>query len=65
MNLVLDTNVILAAFIAKGVCTTVVEHCLRMHCSITLEFILSEVQEKLISKFKYTQEDAIAVIDLL
>ena len=65
MKLVLDTNVLIAAFISKGVCHHLVEHCLRLHQSLTSEFILDEVQEKLTKKFKYSEEDAIAVIALL
>jgi len=65
MKLVLDTNVLIAAFISKGVCHHLVEHCLRLHQSLTSEFILDEVREKLTKKFKYSEEDAIAVIALL
>lgn len=65
MNLVLDTNVLIAAFISKGLCYTLLEHCLRVHASITSEFILSEVREKLTEKFKYSNEDAAAVLILL
>lgn len=65
MNLVLDTNVLIAAFIGKGFCHTLLEHCLRVHSSVTSEFILNEVREKLTEKFKYSDEDAVAVIILL
>jgi uncharacterized protein len=65
MNVVLDTNVLIAAFIAKGLCHTLVEQCLRVHCVITSEFILGEVRETLTAKFKYSDEDANAVDALL
>ncbi len=65
MNLVLDTNVLIAAFIAKGFCHTLVEHCLRTHTVIISEFIFQELREKLTQKFKYSVEDAQAVGDLL
>ncbi len=65
MNLVLDTNVLIAAFIAKGLCHTLVEHCLRTHTVIVSEFILQKLQEKLTQKFKYFAEDAQAAGDLL
>ena len=65
MNLVLDTNVLIAAFIAKGFCHTLVEQCLRVHFSITSEFILDEFREKLTKKFKYSNEDAAAAETLL
>lgn len=65
MNLVLDTNVLIAAFIAKGLCHTLVEHCLRVHSSVTSEFLLSELKEKFTTKFKYSREDVAAVEVLL
>lgn len=65
MNLVLDTNVLIAAFIAKGFCHTLVEQCLRVHYVITSEFILNELREKLTGKFKYSDADATAVETLL
>lgn len=65
MNLVLDTNVLIAAFIAKGFCHTLVEQCLRVHSVIASEFILNELREKLTEKFKYSDEDANAVDALL
>ena len=65
MKLVLDTNVLIAAFIAKGLCHTLVEHCLRTHNVIVSEFIFQELREKLTQKFKYSAEDAQAVEDLL
>jgi putative PIN family toxin of toxin-antitoxin system len=65
MNLVLDTNVLIAAFIAKGFCHTLVEQCLRVHSVITSEFILNELREKLTGKFKYSDADEIAVEALL
>ncbi|MEX0270161.1 putative toxin-antitoxin system toxin component, PIN family [Leptolyngbyaceae cyanobacterium UHCC 1019] len=65
MNLVLDTNVLIAAFIGKGFCHTLVEQCLRVHSAITSEFILNELREKLTKKFKFSNEDAAAVEALL
>ncbi|MEI6445737.1 MAG: putative toxin-antitoxin system toxin component, PIN family [Nostocales cyanobacterium ELA583] len=65
MKLVIDTNVLIAAFIAKGMCSTVVEHCLIVHSPITSDFILNELHEKLTVKFKYSPEDVREVINLL
>lgn len=65
MNLVLDTNVLIAAFIAKGICHTLAERYLRVHSVIASEFILDELREKLTEKFKYSNEDANAVDALL
>ena len=65
MNLVLDTNVLIAAFISQGSCHTLVERCLTIHSCITSEFILNELREKLTEKFKYSDKDAAAVETLL
>lgn len=51
MRLVLDTNVLLAAFISRGVCHELLEHCEREHTLVGSEFILGEFEEKLVSKF--------------
>jgi len=50
MKVLLDTNVIIAAFAARGLSADVLELCLSGHTVITSEHILSEVREKLISK---------------
>jgi len=50
MKVLLDTNVIIAAFAARGLSADVLELCLSDHTVITSEHILSEVREKLISK---------------
>ncbi|MEP0949066.1 MULTISPECIES: hypothetical protein [Cyanophyceae] len=65
MNLVLNTNVLIAAFIAQGFYHTLVEHCLRTHTVTISEFIFQELREKLTQKFKYSAEDAQTVEDLL
>lgn len=65
MRIVLDTNVLIAAFIARGVCHELFEHCIRRHTLVTSEFIFDEVREKLVEKFKYTPELTNEVITLL
>lgn len=51
MRLVLDTNVVLAAFISRGVCHELLEHCEREHTMVVSGFILEEFREKLVGKF--------------
>lgn len=65
MRIVLDTNVLIAAFIARGTCHQLLEHCIRNHDLITSQFILDEVREKLVEKFKYTSETARALTSLV
>ncbi len=65
MRIVLDTNVLIAAFIARGACHQLLEHCIRNHDLVTSQFILDEIREKLVEKFKYTSETADEVVRLL
>lgn len=45
MKVLLDTNVIIAAFASRGLSADVLELCLSDHTVITSEHILSEVRE--------------------
>ncbi len=65
MRIVLDTNVLIAAFIARGVCHDLLEHCVRAHELILSDFILNKFHEKLTEKFKYPVEEAGDAIELL
>jgi uncharacterized protein len=60
-----DTNVLIAAFISKGFCYEWLEHCALRHELITSNFILEELREKLTTKFKFTNEEAEEVVELL
>ncbi|MEM9448650.1 MAG: putative toxin-antitoxin system toxin component, PIN family [Cyanobacteria bacterium P01_E01_bin.6] len=61
----IDTNVLIASFIAKGACHTLVEYCLKTHICLTSSGILNELDDKLIHRFKCSQEDAAQVNSLL
>lgn len=50
MRVVLDTNVIIAAFAARGLCAEVFSVCIEGHDIVLSEAILLESQEKLSSK---------------
>lgn len=65
MRIVLDTNVLIAALIARGACHELLEHCVLRHELITSEFILDELREKLIEKFKYPNTIADEAITVL
>jgi len=65
MKVLLDTNVLIAAFITHGLCSDILEHCIRQHKLITSEFILNEFQEHLICKFKYDKAEAREAIELV
>jgi putative PIN family toxin of toxin-antitoxin system len=58
VRLVLDTNVLIAAFVARGVCHELLEHCQREHALVTSDVILAEFEAKLLQKFKVPPLDA-------
>ena len=65
MKIVLDTNVLIAALIARGFSHQLLEHCALRHTLFTSDFILEETQEKLIGKFGYSSELAAAAVSVL
>ena len=62
MRLLLDTNVLFAAFLSHGVCAGLYEEALLHTELIVSEEILSELGEKLVSKGKLTRGEAAEVI---
>lgn len=50
MKLVLDTNVLIAAFVARGLCHELLEHVVRAHELFTSQSILDEFRSKLTEK---------------
>jgi predicted nucleic acid-binding protein len=65
VKIVLDTNVLIAALIARGVCHDLLEHCVLRHTLLTSDFILNETREKLIEKFEYAADLADEAVSLL
>lgn len=65
MRVLLDTNVLIAAFIARGVCSELLEHCIRNHSLISSKLLLRELEEKLADKFKFTHQEIREVAVLL
>lgn len=58
MRIVLDTNVLIAAFVARGVCHELIEYCEREHTLVSSAFILDEFEEKLRGKFRIPPDAA-------
>lgn len=52
MRLVLDTNVLVAALVARGHCHELLEHVVRRHRLVTSEVLLEELAQVLRSKFR-------------
>ena len=65
MRVVLDTNVLVAAFAARGLCAELLEHCVREHQLLTSEYILAEVRQSLVSKLGASGRDADEAVKLL
>ena len=58
MRLALDTNVLISALIARGICTDLLEHCVLSHTIVASDFIFNELRDHLVDKFKYTDQEA-------
>jgi len=65
VKIVLDTNVLIAALIARGVCHELLEHCVLRHTLLTSNFILNETHEKLTKKFGFAADLADEAVSLL
>ena len=65
MRVVLDANVIIAAFAARGLCESVLELCLSDHEIVISEYLLAEVQRHLIGKINLPSEIVEDIIALL
>lgn len=65
MRILLDTNVLIAAFIARGMCSEVLEHCARNHTLVSSQTLLRELDEKLAGKFGFTRKETREVAALL
>lgn len=65
MRLLLDTNVLIAAFITRGVCAELLEHVVERHEPACSSYILAEFRDKLIKKFAISLRDAMAAARLL
>ena len=65
MRFVLDTNVLIAAFISRGACHELLEHCALHHEWILSDFILDEVGDKLTNKFGFSARESQSVLRLL
>lgn len=65
MRLLLDTNVLIAAFISRGVCHELLAYCVYNHQLITSRALLQEFQQKLVSKFSFTRSEVRDAVSLL
>jgi uncharacterized protein len=52
VRVTLDTNVLIAAYVARGACHDLLAHCERVHQIVTSDFILDEFEPKLLRRFE-------------
>lgn len=65
MRIILDTNVILAAFAGRGLAHALFELCLEKHEIIVSDHILSEVQRNLQKKLKMSKDKVLVITEYL
>lgn len=65
MRVILDTNVILAAFAGRGLANAVFELCLDKHEIIISEHIVSELQNNLQKKLKMPKDKVLVITEYL
>jgi uncharacterized protein len=65
VRLVLDTNVLLAGIATHGICEGLVAISYRDHSVVLSDYILTELREHYIGKFKATVEQAAMVVSTL
>jgi putative PIN family toxin of toxin-antitoxin system len=64
VKLLLDTNVLVAALVARGACADLLEHCVREHVVVTAQPLLDELHDVLTRKFKQRESDARSAVRL-
>lgn len=65
MKVVLDTNVLLAAFAARGLCETVFQTCLGKHQIVLCEHILKELGRNLGNKLRVSASHAEEIVTFI
>ena len=64
MKLLLDTNVLVAALVARGACADLLEHCIRQHVVVSSQSLLHELRGVLEKKFSQRAIDVRAALQL-
>ncbi|MBI5764880.1 MAG: putative toxin-antitoxin system toxin component, PIN family [Planctomycetes bacterium] len=65
MRLLLDTNVLVAAFLTRGVCAELFEHAAKLHELISSEPLLVEFEDVMARKLRFSKSDIAAATGLL
>jgi len=64
VKLLLDTNVLVAALVARGTCSDLLEHCVRQHVVISSQLLLNELRDVLDRKFHQRTVDVRSALRL-
>jgi uncharacterized protein len=64
VRLLLDTNVLVAALVARGTCADLLEHCVRHHMVISSTALLHEIEDVLQRKFNQRAVDIRSAVRL-
>lgn len=65
MKILFDTNVLMAAFTTRGICSELFEHCLTEHIICTSQWILDELHKNLVKKFGFPRNKVDQVLNFL
>ncbi len=65
MKIVLDSNIIVAAYAGRGLCNSLFELCLDRHSILISDFIINEVKRTLHNKLKMPLPNVQILIDYL
>ncbi len=65
MRVLLDTNVLIAAFITRGMCSELLEHCARNHTLVSSRPLLQELEDKLTGKLGFSHQETREAVSLL
>ena len=65
MKIVLDSNVLISAFATRGLCAALFRELVASHDLLISNYILEEVHEKLLRKFRISKPVANSIRDLL
>lgn len=64
MRLLLETNVLVAALVARGTCSDLLEHCVRQHVVVSSQLLLNELRDVLEKKLRQRAIDVRAALHL-
>lgn len=65
MRIVFDSNVLIAAFATHGLCHSLFEIYLKSHQVVISDFILAEVEQKLLKKIKVPASSVREIVSYL